>query len=69
MTTTLKSQLVDIVDLLVSTRYLAGAVYMAAADSSVSTNATNAIQAVLIEIESRLESAEERLEGMKDALS
>lgn len=69
MTTTLKRQLGDIVDLLATVRYLNEAVFMAAADNSLTRDATNAIQAVSGEIDSKLLAVEERLEGMQEGLS
>ncbi len=60
MTTT--TQIRDVADLLTTVRYLNEAVFMAAADGSLTTNATNALQALSQEIENKLLFIGERLD-------
>lgn len=60
MTTT--TQIRDVADLLTTVRYLNEAVFMAASDCSLTTNATNALQALSQEIENKLLFIGERLD-------
>ncbi|KQS84152.1 hypothetical protein [Rhizobium sp. Leaf386] len=68
MTKDINHRLGDIVDLLATVRYLNEAVFMAAADRSLTRDATNAIQAVSGEIDSKLLAVEERIEEIQGEL-
>lgn len=60
------AKLGDIVDMLATVRYLNEAVFMAAADTSLTNDATNAIQSVVGEINSKLLAVGDRLEEVAD---
>ncbi|MBD9592707.1 hypothetical protein IB270_07670 [Ensifer sp. ENS05] len=59
----------DVVDLLATVRYLNEAVFMAAADSSLTTDATNALQALSAEIGNKLLFIDERLDEILEVQS
>jgi hypothetical protein len=65
---TVTYKLGDIIDLLATVRYLNEAVFMAASNSALTKDATNAIQAVAGEMDSKLLSAEERIEEVMETL-
>lgn len=62
------SKLGDIIDLLATVRYLNEAVFMAASHSGLTKDATNAIQAVAGEMDSKLLAVEERIEEVMETL-
>lgn len=62
------SKLGDIIDMLTTVRCLNEAVFMAADSSSLTVDATNAIQAVLGEMESKMRAIEDRIQEVMEAL-
>jgi len=58
----------DVADLLATTRYLNEAVFMAASDGSLTTDATNALQALSGEIDNKLLIVRDRLEEILEGL-
>lgn len=59
----------DIIDLLNTAQYLNEALHMATSDSGLTTDATNAIQALAGEIENKLLVIEDRLTELKEVLA
>jgi hypothetical protein len=58
----------DVEDLLTTVKYLNHALFMSAADSGLTTDSTNALQALIGEIENKLLMIGDRLEEIREEL-